>query len=116
MASPSYTLDNTENSTILSSLENNSAKYENSKYNKPDFQLSTRIYIFNNGLFTRELQPIDYNKERELFIQCTLYKYNKTVKIPDFQSSNFIQYYKNKHPAIAYNEKSEKTLKKLIQL
>ncbi len=73
-------------------------------------RLWTTLYIFENNLFTRELQPIDYNKEREIFVQCTLCKYNKTVSLKRFQSSNFVQYYKIKHLNIAYNVQTEAIL------
>jgi len=43
-------------------------KYINSKYNRPEYKLSERIYIFKNNLFTREILPINYNKELEIFI------------------------------------------------
>lgn len=85
-------------------------QYKDSKYNKSTYKPSDGIYIFENNLFTRELQPIDYNKEREIFVQCTLCKYNKTVTIKGFQSSNFVQHYKIKHPNIAYNVQTETTL------
>ena len=85
-------------------------QYKDSKYNKLTYQLSEGIYIFENNLFTREIQPIDYNKEREIFVQCTLCKYNKTVSLRRFQSSNFVQHYKIKHPNIAYNAQTEATL------
>ena len=86
-------------------------KYKDSKYNKSDYKLSKDIYIFENNLFTREILPIDYNKEREiLVIQCTLCKYNKTVSLNGFQSSNFVQHYRNKHSNIVYNLKTEAIL------
>jgi len=64
-------------------------------------------------LFIYTLQNIDFNKERELLIQCTSCSYNKIVKIPGFQSSNFVPNYKNKHLTIVYNEKTKK--KKLLK-
>jgi hypothetical protein len=88
-------------------------RYKDSPYNQPDFKLPTEdigIYIFDNGLFTRTLLNIDYNKDREMLIQCTTCFYNKTVSVKRFQSSNFVQHYKNKHATIAYNEKTENKL------
>lgn len=69
--------------------------------------------MFSKGLFTWELQNIDFNKQRELLIKCTLCSYKKIVKIQGFQSSNFIQHYKYKYLTIAYNEKAE-SIKLLI--
>ena len=67
------------------------------------FFIFKSIYIFENNLFIREFQSIDYNKEREIFIQYILCKYNKTVSLKGFQSLNFIQHYKIKHFNIVYN-------------
>lgn len=38
---------------------------------------------------------------------CTLCNYNKISILEGFQSSNYIQHYKYKHPTIAYNIKTE---------
>jgi hypothetical protein len=85
---------------------------KNSPYNSPDYKLdeppNIGIYIFDNGLFTRTLLNIDYNKDREILINCTICTYKKVTTIKGFQSSNYVQHYKNKHSEIAYNKASEK--------
>ncbi|KAH8890734.1 hypothetical protein GQ53DRAFT_747412 [Thozetella sp. PMI_491] len=105
-------LDQTSQSTSQPTSQPTS--YKDLKYNKTDFILIDKdIYIFKNGLFTRDLQPIDYNKEREVLIKCTIYSYKKIDKVNGFQSSNYVRHYKYKHPNIAYNKESENT--KLIK-
>src|SRR5216683_7319813 len=102
-----------ENIVISSNIEEN--KYKDSKYNKSNYTLpvieAERIYIFKNKLFTRSLLPINYNKEREIKVVCTLCSYNKIVKLSGFQSSNFTIHYRKNHSTIAYNEESENRLK-----
>ena len=43
------------------------------QYNSPSYilPLENQPYIFKEGLFTRELNPIIENKERTLTIKCT---------------------------------------------
>src|SRR6266511_3405931 len=68
--------------------------FKDSIYNNPNYILDdSNIYIFKNGLFTRSLLNIDYNKEREMLIKCTICSYNKKTTIKGFQSSNFVHYY-----------------------
>lgn len=59
-----------------SSINLNSDKFKNSKYNRTSFQFKSNetegVYIFKNELFTRTLLPIDYSKEREMELQCTI--------------------------------------------
>ena len=44
--------------------------YANSKYNKDDYKFDkSDIYVFNQGLFTRSLLPIDYSIDRKMFIK-----------------------------------------------
>src|SRR6266566_4463937 len=69
------------------------------------------IYIFKNGLFTRSLLNIDINKEREILVKYISCVYKKVDILNKFQSSNFVKYYRNKHPNIAYNKEFEKSLK-----
>ena len=86
---------------------------QNSPYNSPDYKFdeppNIGIYIFDNSLFTRTLLNIDCNKNWEMLINCTTYIYKKVTTIKGFQSSNYIQHYKNKHSEIAYNKVTEKT-------
>ncbi len=59
------------NSSIL-----NTNTFENSKYNKKDYQLesneNSKIYIFQNNLFIKELLLININKEQKVKVFCTL--------------------------------------------
>ena len=103
----------TSNKCIISTTTN-SNQYKNSPYNQPTYQLPSdkeSVYIFQHGLFTRSLQPIDYTKEREILLQCTTCSYKKIEPIKRFQASNFARHYKLKHPNIAYNKASETTRK-----
>ncbi len=54
---------------------------QNSPYNYPDYKLdeppNIGIYIFDNGLLTRTLLNIEYNKNREMLINCTTCTYKK---------------------------------------
>jgi len=110
--------DNESNSIITISNSNNI--YKDSIYNNPQYKLESNedstIYIFKNGLFSRSLLNIDINKEREILISCTICSYSKITTIKGFKSSNYVQHYKNKHPNIAYNEKTEKKLIKRANL
>jgi len=111
-----YNSDN-ESINIITSSNNN---YKDSIYNNPQYKLESNedssIYIFKNGLFTRSVLNIDVNKEREILISCTTCSYKKITTIKGFQSSNYVQHYKNKHPNIAYNEKTENKLIKRANL
>ncbi len=44
-----------------------------------------------------------------MLINCTTCTYKKVTIIKGFQSSNYIQQYKNKHSEIAYNKTIKKT-------
>ena len=92
----------------------------NSDYNDSNYKLKeppkTGIYIFDNGLYTRTLQPVDFTKERQILIKCALCNFNKITTIKGFQSSNYVQHYRNKHPTIAYNKATESTKTKLNNL
>jgi hypothetical protein len=96
-----------------SQSQNQSQTYKDSPYNNSNFKLeeppNIGIYIFDNGLFIRMLLNIDYTKEREMLIKCSQCSYNKITIIKGFQSSNYTQHYKNKHPTIAYNKATEAT-------
>jgi len=104
------------NSNTEINNEDNNKSYKNSKYNNLNYVLpsTSDIYIFQNGLFQRNLLPIDYTTERRILAKCTLCSYNKVEILTKFQSSNFVKHYKYKHSTIAYNIKSEKNLKKLL--
>jgi len=108
----SIILDHTSQSTQQYSQQNSQLSSQqniNSRYNNPDFQLKDNdIYIFENSLFTRILQPIDHTKERELLIQCITCSYKKIEKVAGFQSLNYVAHYKRKHPNIAHNKELEK--------
>ena len=45
-------------------------------YNQPNYKLEanrvSKVYIFNKGLFSRELLLIDLTKNREFLIKCNL--------------------------------------------
>ena len=90
-----------------------SSQYKNQPENQPTYQLPSNnsAYIFQHNLFTRSLLPINYNKERQMLVQCTTCSYKKVESIKGFQASNFARHYKRKHPNIAYNKESEKTRK-----
>src|SRR6187399_3574182 len=111
-----YNSDN-ESINIITSSNNN---YKDSIYNNPQYKLESNedssIYIFKNGLFTRSVLNIDVNKEREILISCTTCSYKKITTIKGFQSSNYVQHYRNKHPTIAYNKATESTKTKLNNL
>jgi hypothetical protein len=92
--------------------DKNNENYKDSKYNDLKYILpsndKSNIYIFENNLFTRQLLPIDYKKERQILVQCTTCNYKKVEYIKGFQASNFARHYKAKHLNIAYNKESEK--------
>lgn len=131
-----------ESSHLEPSLVNSSNLFEDNSinsdtihsiYNKEDYKLeddkTSRIYIFRHNLFTRHLLPINPNKHREMRVQCTrlvilnlliiiklIYNFScnfyTECKIKGFQASNLSRHYQAKHPAIAYNKKSEKIRKR----
>ena len=105
------------NSPLQSSSITTLNKFKDLKYNKSDYKLdNTKSYIFDNKLFTRTLLDIDFNKEREILIECTTCNYKKVEKIPRFLTSNYTKHYKYKHPNIAYNKESEKTRKRITDI
>ena len=107
--SPTESQPQTKTTTSLS--------FQNSKYNKDNYTFNTsKIYIFENQLFTYTLLDINFNKDKEMLIKCTTYSFQKIKKVASFQSSNYTRHYKNKHPFIAYNKDSEKTRQKRSNL
>jgi hypothetical protein len=103
------------NTLIISDPQTKIQLYNNEDYELPPDSKSD-IYIFKNNLFTRALLPIDITKQREILIKCTTCSYSKVEQVHRFQSSNFVKHYRYKHPLIAYNKESEKTLKLKTQL
>ncbi|KAK0625918.1 hypothetical protein B0T14DRAFT_508766, partial [Immersiella caudata] len=61
-----------QESTVINS-SNSTKDYSISKFNQLSFKLeadsSSNIYIFNNGLFTRTLLPINTSQERQMVVQ-----------------------------------------------
>jgi len=122
MDSSNVTLSDSETTnafidTQIKASSSNASSYKATAYNSPDFTLNeppnTGIYIFDNGLYTRILQPIINNTERKILIQCALCSFNKITQLKGFKSSNYVQHYQNKHPTVAYNKTTEKTKTKI---
>jgi hypothetical protein len=66
-------------------IDNIDDKYKDSPYNKLKYQLpKTDIYIFKAGLFTRSLLLIDFKKNRQIIVKCSLCSYNKVEYITRF--------------------------------
>ena len=70
-------IDTLPKALLLLLLKKNNKKF--SEYNDPTFEFEpndqSSVYIFQNHLFTRFLNPIITNKEREMTIKCTRYSY-----------------------------------------
>jgi len=122
MDSSNVTLSDSETTnafidTQIKASSSNASSYKATAYNSPDFTLNeppnTGIYIFDNGLYTRILQPIINNTERKILIRCALCSFNKITQLKGFKSSNYVQHYQNKHPTVAYNKATEKTKTKI---
>ncbi|KFY61801.1 hypothetical protein V497_02726, partial [Pseudogymnoascus sp. VKM F-4516 (FW-969)] len=79
--------------------------------NTIDFQLplENQPYIFQQGLFSRELDPINENKARTVTIKCTQLYCKAIWKNQRIGSStsNYIKHYHNNHKAIPTNKGKE---------
>ncbi|KAK0625919.1 hypothetical protein B0T14DRAFT_508771, partial [Immersiella caudata] len=122
MDSSNIILSDSESTNALTDTEmgassSNTTSYKATAYNSPDFILkeppNTGIYIFDNGLYTRILQPLDNNIERKILIKCVLCSFSKITPLKGFKSSNYVQHYQNKHPTVAYNKATEKNKTKI---
>ena len=65
----------TQNSTTSTTTTPTTTTIRESVYNKETYTLEpnneSKIYIFRNGLFTRILLLINFEKDREIEVKCT---------------------------------------------
>ena len=72
----SFIEESTPSITTSTNSINTISKVESKlDYNDPNFTLESdsesKAYIFKNKLFTRELLPIELDKERQILVKCT---------------------------------------------